>query len=242
MSPSKQGKSAQQAIADVRVVIIMGTFVPQLLDFFYRPLEKVFRERGYEVEILAIPKLGLGDMNAARRALEVQIFSAYPEARFIFVGHSQGGIHVEDLRALAPHRVLMTHGFGVPFHGTRIASLGRVTSFFPAVRGMRAHSTHLQTVRGAAARHDQHVHSYFTVFDELVVPFFASALHGAHNVIVAPKMLHHTLIALGFRRSKGIELIDGFAEHIFIIWNQKLHAHIHRALDALEAEHLEVSA
>lgn len=133
-------------------------------------------------------------------------------------------------------------GFGVPFHGTRLANLGRMLSMLPAIGTMAAHSRYLHELREDESYIADNVYSMFSVLDELVVPWFASSMAGAHNVVLAPAFLHPLLINFGLTRSHGVELVDGWAEHVGVIWHQGLHRHVERVLDQVEGRSSELVA
>ncbi|MBP9826990.1 alpha/beta fold hydrolase [Candidatus Saccharibacteria bacterium] len=228
-------KTDIRPISNTTVIIIMGTFVPRPLRFVYTPLADIFRERGYRVRTLGIPCLGLGSLDGAADALEQRVFTDDPDEKFIFVGHSQGGVHTLDLASRHPEKVLAVFNFAAPHHGTRLANLGSWVAWVPAIRGMAAHSQHLHELRGVKAFEEENIHSLFTVFDQLVVPWFASGMLGAQNVVLVPKTLQRLLKGAGLTRSNGTELIHGYADHLFIIWHKQFHAYIERTLDQLEA-------
>ena len=225
--------SPRSPYPNTTVIIIMGTFVPQCLEFVYQPLADIFLRIGYPVRILAIESLGLGPLKLAATTMAGQIFSDNPEERFIVVGHSQGAIHGMDIIAQRPEQVLRVFELGAPFHGTLLANLGKRLSWLPAIGDMAAHSSHLRDVRASGYDPDR-IHSLLTIFDELVIPWSASMVVGAHNVVLAPRVMHKLLKGLGLRRSEGVELIHGFADHLFVIWNKQFHAYILAEIDKLE--------
>ena len=217
------------------VVILMGTFVPQKLQFVYSPLADIFTSRGYEVKVVGLPLWGLSSLDDAADTLDELIFTAGADERYILVGHSQGGVHALDLASRHPESVLAVFNFAAPHHGTRLANLGHWVTWMPAVRGMKAHSMHLHNLR--TLDYDQErIHSLFTVFDEFVVPWFASSIQGAHNVVLAPSILHGLLGRVGFKRSHGVQLVHGYAGHLFVIWHSRFHEYIERTLSELEAQ------
>ena len=220
-------------ISDTLVVIIAGTFVSSAFAWVYDPLADVFRRRGYKVKILTIPWLGLGPLEDAADALEKAIL-AEDASRLILVGHSQGGVHTLDLAARHPKLVVAVFNFAAPHHGTRLANMGQWVSWVPAIRGMAAHSRHLHSLREVREFEEENIHSLFTVFDQLVVPWFASTMYGAKNVVLAPAVFHRLLSSVGFTRSEGVELVHGYAEHLFVIWHRQFHRYIENTLDELE--------
>lgn len=227
--------------ADTTVVIFMGTFCPQLAAFAYAKLAGLFEARGYRVQILAIPKLGLGRIDDAADELARRVFVPGSSGRFILVGHSQGSLLALHLARYYPHRVLAVFCFGAPFHGTRLANLGRIL-WLPAIRTMAAHSRFLRELREDQTYTAENVHSLFSVLDELVVPWFASTVAGAHNVVMAPAWMHGLLIRAGLTRSHGIELVDGWADHLGVIWHAAFRTYIEQQLDRLEGGNLELVA
>lgn len=223
---------AWQPLTNTMVVIYMGTFAPRCASRAYQPLADVFSRRGYNVVILALPKFGLGKLDEASDALAEQVFSQ--PGRFILVGHSQGALHAFHHARYFGERVAAVLAFGAPFHGTRLANLGSMLRVLPAIPAMAAHSQFLHELREDQTYRAENVHSLFSVLDELVVPWFASSVVGAHNVVLAPRALHGMLIRAGLRRSHGVELIDGLAEHLGVIWHPALHRYVEHVLDQLE--------
>lgn len=221
-------------LANTSVEIYMGTFVLQQWEAVYRPLAQLFAERGYPVRIHGLPRAGLGALDEASDELASSVFVGHPEQRFILVGHSQGGLHAFHHAKYYPASVEAVFAFGTPFHGTRLANLGRVLRMLPAVRGMAAHSRTLREWREDVSYIADNIYSLYSVLDELVVPWVASTVKGGHNVILCPKAIHWLLIRAGFRRSRGIELVDGWAEHLGVIWHPALHHYIESVLDELE--------
>lgn len=235
-----QSIRSSRPLKNVQVVILTGTFVPSLGRHLYRPLVKFFlKTRGYTTEVVCIPRLGVGDLDEANDELALLIFAADPNIRFILVGHSQGGIHAILLAHRFPDRVVAVFNFGTPHHGTQLARLLPWVHNFPSVQAMASHSERLRMLRAANAFSLERIYSFYTVFDELVFPWFSPALRGAHNVLVAPSLLHWALKRLGQRRSAGVELVHGLSDHIFVIWLTILHECIATALDELEAVVLE---
>ncbi len=235
--------SAATPLENTTVVIYMGTFCPQLAACVYRPLARVFEARGYDVVILAIPKLGLGHLEDASDELATKVFLPNPERRYILVGHSQGALHALHHGKYFSGLVVAVIAFGAPFHGTRLANLGQILSWLPAIRTMAAHSRYLHELREDQSFTAENVYSLFSVMDELVVPWFASTVSGAHNVVLAPAFLHRLLIRAGLTRSHGIELVDGWAEHLGVIWHRALHRYVDGVLDQLESgPHLTLAA
>lgn len=228
-------ESVKHPLENTTVVIYMGTFCPQLAARVYRPLARVFEARGYEVIIRAIPKLGLGRLEDASDELAMKVFEPNPERRYILVGHSQGALHALHHGKYFAGCVVAVIAFGAPFHGTRLANLGKILSWLPAIRTMAAHSRYLHELREDQSFMADNVYSLFSVMDELVVPWFASTVAGAHNVVLAPRFLHAILVRAGLKRSHGIELVDGWAEHLGVIWHPALHKYIDGVLDRLES-------
>lgn len=223
-----------QPHTDTTVIIFMGTFCPQSATRAYRKLAKLFEDRGYEVVIHAIPKLGLGRIDEASDILANTVFGPNLRQRFIFVGHSQGSLIALHLARYYPEQVRAVFCFGAPFHGTRLANLGRLI-WSPAVRAMAAHSSYLHELRQDQTYIANNIHSLFSVFDELVIPWFASTVAGANNVVLAPTWLHGTLIRAGLTRSHGIELVGGWADHLGVIWHPTFYDYITQQMDLLEA-------
>jgi len=228
-------KKELHPIPNLSIVVITGTFVPDIAKFAYSPLADLFRDRGYAVQVETIPCLGLRSLDSAADTLASRVFDDDLSRLYILVGHSQGGVHTLDLASRRPKQVLAVFNFAAPHHGTHLANLGHWVGWIPAIRGMEAHSRHLHNLRGVKEFEEENIHSLFTVFDQLVVPWFASTVYGAQNVVLAPKIMHKLLCGIGFRRSKGVELLHGYAEHLFVIWHKQFYAYIESTLDELEA-------
>lgn len=229
-----------QPLTDVRVVILTGTLVPSLGRSLYQPLVKFFLGvRGYLTDVVCIPRLGLGDLDEANDELAEVIFAAHPNSRFILVGHSQGGLHAILLAHRFPDRVVAVFNFGAPHHGTQLARMAPWLPKHPAVRAMASHSERLRELRATNVFPPDLIYSFYTLFDQLVFPWFSPALRGANNVLVAPEIFHWFLKRIGQRRSAGVELVHGVSEHVFVIWLACLHDCIATALDGLEALALE---
>ena len=212
----------------------MGTAVPMLAAGLYAPLAKIFLDRGYEVNIHSLPNFGLGRLDEASDILAETVFGGDPNRRAILVGHSQGGVHAVDHAHRYPDQVWAVFTFGSPAHGTRMANLGRFTDRIPAIGHMAAHSEYLRDMRDGAVYPAHQIHSMYTLFDQLVIPWFSPAVRGGNNILLAPKWLHCSLGRLGQRRSQGVERMVGFAEHVFIIQHKGLHDYIETVLDELE--------
>jgi len=227
-------------LVNTRVAIIMGTAMSQRLEFIYQPLVGIFEHRGYQVSVYSIPGLGLGSLESSTKELDKIIFSNN-KYHYILLGHSQGGVHALGLAAKHPKRVEAVFTFGTPHHGTMLASLGSWLDWVPSIKEMRAHSTHLHNLRELKYSQER-IHSLFTVFDQLVVPWFASTVHGSKNVILMPKSLHKLLRGIGLRADDEAELIHGYAEHLFIIWHKKFHSYILSTLDSIEFSQLEIAS
>lgn len=232
-----------KTIPNTVVVIICGTFVAQwYADRVYGPLADVYRRRGYEVSVMAIPGLGLGPMDEALEEMALSLTAEYtdPETRFILVGHSQGGSHVVGLLKRLKGRVITPiFPLSAPHHGTRLANLGTPVHFLPkSFREMAAHSNVLHRLRQAEETIEDigeaEIISIMSCFDQLVLPFFASILSGADNVVLAPSSLHPLFKRLGFRRSKGVELVHGYAGHLGIIKHPEILRRLEEQLDLLE--------
>lgn len=227
-------------LPDTTVVIYMGTFAPQCAEVIYRPLARIFEARGYPVVMKSLPRLGLGPLDEASDELARNMLA--PDHRYILIGHSQGGLHAFHHARYYEDMILAVVGFGVPFHGTRLANLGTLLRMMPAVRTMAAHSRYLHELREDQTYQADNVYSMFSVLDELVVPWFASSVAGAHNIVLAPRFLHPMLINFGLSRSNGVELVDGWAEHIGVIWHPSLHHYIEHVLDQIEGRHSQAVA
>ncbi len=233
-----------KAVPNTVIVVVCGTFVADFYaSWVYGPLANHLRRRGYEVRVLPIPKLGLGSMDEALEAMAVALLKEHPDSgtRFILVGHSQGGSHCVGLLRRLKGRVFKpVIPIAAPHHGTHLANLGLPLRFLPdSFRQMAAHSRYLHWLREAEEvveeLGDVEIINLMTVFDQLVWPFWASTLKGAENVVLAPSWTHPILKRLGIRRSNGIELVDGIAEHAFIVRHPAILEAIDRQLDKIEA-------
>lgn len=233
----------QRVIPNTVVVVVCGTLVADIYaSLVYGPLANHLRQRGYEVRVLAIPKLGLGPMEEALESMALGLLSEYPDpaTRFIMLGHSQGGSHcIGLLRRLKGRVIKPVIPIAAPHHGTRLANVGLPLRFLPeSFRQMAAHSSYLRWLREAEEAVEEfgevEVINLMTLFDELVWPFLASKLKGAENIVLAPSWTHSTLKRLGMRRSKGIELVDGLAEHVFIMRHPAIFVLVDKQLDKIE--------
>ncbi len=222
------------------VIIAAGTFVANwYAQFVYGSLKRAVEERGYPVLILAIPHLGLGPMEGALDTMHATILQTFPTQQFVLIGHSQGGSHIMGLKRRLGSRVIKTLQLSAPNHGTRLANLGGWLKAFPAIGNMAAHSPVLRELRSLEEIVEEveamEIVSVMSLFDQLVLPFFASILKGAQNIVIAPKVLHPLLMKLGFRRSNGVELVDGIADHLSIISHDVVLRLIDQMFDELEA-------
>jgi len=233
-------------IPNTVVVIVCGTLVAELYaPMIYGPMANHIRGRGYEVRILVIPKLGLGPMEEALETMALTLLDEYPDpaTHFIILGHSQGGSHcIGLLRRLKGRVIKPVIPIAAPHHGTRLANLGLPLRFLPdSFRQMAAHSRYLHWLREAEEVVEElseiEVINLMTCFDQPVWPFFASTLKGAENGVLAPSWTHSTLKRLGIRRSKGVELVNGFAEHAFIVRHPTIFRLVDVQLDKIEAAH-----
>lgn len=223
---------------ETAAVIYMGTFCPPVASLAYRRLAGLFEARGYSVLIKAIPNLGLGRIDDASEKLADEVFASLRAERYILAGHSQGALIALHHARLYPTLVEAGFGFGGPFHGTRLANLAKLMMFAPSFRTMSAHSRFLRELRDDSSYDSENFHTLYSVFDELVVPWFASTLRGANNVVLAPARLHPLLVRFGLTRSRGIELVDGWADHLGVIWHPALHRQVEMALDEIESRRL----
>lgn len=236
----------QNPIPNTVVVIVCGTLVAQwYAPMVYGPMAEHLRGRGYEVRVMAIPKLGLGPMNEALEGMALGLLVKYPDpaTRFIILGHSQGGSHCIGLLRRLKGRVMRpVIPIAAPHHGTHLANLGLPLRFLPtSFREMAAHSRYLHWLREAEESVEElsevEIINLMTLFDQLVWPFLASTLKGAENVVLAPSWTHSILKRLGVRRSQGIELVDGLAEHVFIMRHPAIFKLVDQRLDGMEARY-----
>ncbi len=222
------------------VVIVAGTFVADwYAQFVYGSLKRAVETRGYTVVILSIPRLGLGPMDAALDTMHAVLLQDYPAERFVLIGHSQGGSHIMGLKRRLGSRAVKTLQLSAPNHGTRLANLGGWLKAFPAIGNMAAHSPFLRELRSIEEIVEEveamEIVSVMSLFDQLVLPFFASVLKGAENIVIAPKVLHPLLVRLGFRRSNGVQLVDGIADHLSIISHGAVLRLVEKMFDDLES-------
>lgn len=236
-------KAVPTPVPKAVVVIACGTFVAQwYAELVYGSLAEFLRERGYEVRTLAIPKLGLGSMDEALEEMALSLLAEYadPDIRFIIIGHSQGGSHAVGLMKQLKGRVIRpVISLSAPHHGTRLANLGTPLHFLPkSFQDMAAHSGVLRRLRTAEDALEElaetEVVSLMSLLDSLVWPFWASVLNGAENILLAPAWLHPLLRRAGFRRSNGVELVDGYTGHLGIIKHPAVLDAIGRQFDKLE--------
>ena len=79
-------------LQNTTVVILMGTFVPQKLQFVYGPLADIFKARGYEVKVVGLPSWGLSSLDDAANTLDESIFTAGADARYIFLSFQRSDL------------------------------------------------------------------------------------------------------------------------------------------------------
>ncbi len=235
----------RNSIPDAVVVVVCGTLVAQWYSglVYGATAHYIHTQLGYEVRVLAIPQLGTGSIDAASESMAKQLRHEYPNpaTRFIILGHSQGGSHAIALaRLLGSRAIRPVIPLAAPHHGTMLASLGKNLGFLPAAfREMATHSEVLRRLRSAEQSAEGvaelEIVSIMTFFDIAVLPFSASLLKDAENIVLAPKVLHPLLRRLGLRRSKGVELVNGLVGHVGIVKHPAaLHA-IKERIEKLEA-------
>lgn len=233
-------------IPDAVLVIVTGTLVADFYkSWVYGSLQREAELRGYLVEVLCIPRLGLYAMDVAAQEMCDLLRAKYPDRNFILAGHSQGGSQILGLKRLLGRRVIAApFQISAPNHGTQLARLGAPLRFLPAIGGMAPHSRALRALRDIAqvvgeAEEVEELGciSVMTMADFLVVPFWHSLSKEAQNVVVAPKSVHSILKRLGFRRSNGVELVEGLTEHLFIVKHSAVLRLFGEWLDGLTGEY-----
>lgn len=173
------------------VVIVNGTGGPA---FYYEPLKARLEASGHRTWIFQLTNLGLGDIAATSRDLARFVAGVRAQtgaAKVDLVGHSQGGLVARqyvkfDGGASTVDSLVM---FGAPNHGTLVANLARLFTVGTCV-GIVACE---QMTIGSAFLADLNAGddtigsvgytSFYTAYDEVVVPYTTSALaDGATNV------------------------------------------------------------
>lgn len=181
------------AAAPDPVIIVNGTGGPA---FYYEPLRARLQNAGHRAYVFELTALGTVDIavsaqNLARYADSVRAQTG--AAKVDLLGHSQGGLvarhYVKYLGGAATVDSLLM--FGAPNHGTAVANLARLFTGGTCVGVVSCHqmavgSTYLANLNAGddtigAVRYT----SFYTAYDEVVVPYPTSALaDGATNVLI----------------------------------------------------------
>ncbi len=182
---------ARPAAAPDPVIIVNGTGGPA---FYYEPLRARLQANGYRAWIFQLTDLGLGDIRGTSRDLAAFVAGVRAQtgaAKVDLIGHSQGGLvsrqYVKyDGGAAYVDSMMM---FGSPNHGTLVANLARLFSVGSCLGIVACH----QMTIGSSFLADLNAGddtigsvaytSFYTAYDEVVVPYTTSALaDGATNV------------------------------------------------------------
>lgn len=200
------------------VLIISGTGAPPFgLNRFYSRQVQLYQAAGHTTHVRNIYHMGIGRLDRALEEVEKCYFSSTDTRQFVVVGHSQGALLALALANLYPGRVVRVELFGTPWYGTRLAPLWVP---IPAVRAMTPQSRWIREHRGHNNHEPAKVHSYFSAFDPLVVPWWASFVKEGQNYLVVPRKLERLALTIG-RRAIGPRILDaevlhGFTDHLWL--------------------------
>jgi triacylglycerol lipase len=173
------------------VIIVNGTGGPA---FYYEPLRARLEAAGHPTWIFQLTDLGMGDIAATTRDLARFVSSVRAQtgaAKVDLVGHSQGGLVARQYvkfegGASTVDSLVM---FGAPNHGTLVANLARLFTVgtclgIVACQQMTIGSSFLADLNaGDDTIGSVRYTSFYTAYDEVVVPYTTSALaDGATNV------------------------------------------------------------
>ena len=182
---------ARPAVAPDPVIIVNGTGGPA---FYYEPLRARLQANGYRTWIFQLTDLGLGDIRGTSRDLAAFVAGVRAQtgaAKVDLIGHSQGGLvsrqYIKyDGGAATVDSAMM---FGSPNHGTLVANLARLFTVgtclgIVACQQMTIGSSFLADLNaGDDTIGSVRYTSFYTAYDEVVVPYTTSALaDGATNV------------------------------------------------------------
>lgn len=182
---------AQPAAAPDPVIIVNGTGGPA---FYYEPLKARLEASGHRTWIFQLTNLGLGDIPSTTRDLARFVDGVRAQtgaARVDLVGHSQGGLVARQYvkfegGASTVDSLVM---FGAPNHGTLVANLARLFTVGTCVGIVACHQMTIGSAflanlnAGDDTIGSVSYTSFYTAYDEVVVPYTTSALDdGATNV------------------------------------------------------------
>lgn len=173
------------------VIIVNGTGGPA---FYYELLKARLEASGYQAWIFQLTNLGMGDIAATSRDLGRFVAGVRAQtgaAKVDLIGHSQGGLVARQYvkfegGASTVDSLIM---FGAPNHGTLVANLARLFTLgtcigIVACEQMTVGSAFLDNLNaGDDTIGSVQYTSFYTIYDEVVVPYTTSALaDGATNV------------------------------------------------------------
>lgn len=201
-----------------RAVLCMGTGAPQLVSGnYYRQILDTLAPTSASVEAYSLHKLGLGDFVATVDDMEDRVFGSGASRPVVLVGHSQGSSVVHWLAHRHPDEVSLVIELSPPTHGTWLANLP-VVGRLGLVPHLALHSDEMRHLRGLKEFPHDRIHTFYTPFDQFVVPWVSSIVEGAHNTLVAPRLMHAGLVRLAQqRRSLGIQVMHGYCDHVTIV-------------------------
>lgn len=173
------------------VIIVNGTGGPQ---FYYEALKWRLEASGYRAWIFELTNLGTGDIRNTARDLGRFVAAVRAQtgaAKVDLIGHSQGGLVSRQYVKFegGDRTVDSVIMFGAPNHGSLAANLAELFTLgtclgIVACEQMTVGSSFLATLNaGDDTFGPSEYTSFYTVYDELVVPYWSAAMDdGATNV------------------------------------------------------------
>ena len=185
--------SPAAAVTPDPVIIVNGTGGPA---FYYEPLRTRLQANGYRAWIFELTNLGTGDIRNTARDLARFVATVRAQtgaAKVDLIGHSQGGLVARQYVRFEGGAGIVDSviTFGSPNHGTLAANLAQLFTLgtcagIVACEQMTVGSSFLATLNaGDESYGAPHYTSLYTVYDEVVYPYWTSALGGgATNVAI----------------------------------------------------------